>query len=393
VLVGGGKIGTIDDIELDDHAQAVVTLQLEDDYAPLHSGTTATIRSTSLSGIANRYVSLQPGPNSGEEIDDGGRIGADDTTAPVDLDTLFNTLDPRTRAGLRNVIRGLASQYDGKGKQASEATKYFSPFLVSTSDLTSELAKDQKVLARFVTDTAEAATAIAERSQDLTDLVSNANTAFGAIGDEAIALQRALQLLPGTLRKANTTFVNLRSTLDDLQKLVDVSKPATRKLAPFFRQLRPLVNDAGPTLAGLSQLVRKPGKANDLIDLTALQPRLADLTGEVFPRAIQTLDRAQPVFEYVRNYTPDLASWLANFGQLAANYDANGHYARVTPMFLPTSYSGGTLTAQDPSQKLAGFDSGNLTRCPGGIVQPAPDGSNPRPVGSDCDPSSTPPGP
>ena len=37
-----------------------------------------------------------------------------------------------------------------------------------------------------------------------------------AIGDESASLQRALELLPGTLRKANTTFVNLRATLDDL---------------------------------------------------------------------------------------------------------------------------------------------------------------------------------
>ena len=99
------------------------------------------------------------------------------------------------------------------------------------------------------------------------------------------------------------------------------------------------------------------------------------------------------MFEYARSYTPDLAAWVTNFGQLAANYDANGHYARVQPMFLPSTFSSGTLTANQPSQKLNGFDTGNLTRCPGAIMQPSPDGSSPVPVGSDCDPSSTPPGP
>jgi len=62
-------------------------------------------------------------------------------------------------------------------------------------------------------------------------------------------------------------------------------------------------------------------------------------------------------------------------------------------MFLPTNLSGGTLTAVEPSQKLNGFDTGNLTRCPGSAVQPAPDGSSPVPVGSDCSTSQTPPGP
>jgi phospholipid/cholesterol/gamma-HCH transport system substrate-binding protein len=393
VQVGGGKIGSVTDIELNDSSQAVITLEVEDDYAPLHRGTTATIRATSLSGIANRYVSLQPGVNDGEQIEDGGEIGADETTAPVDIDTLFNTLDPRTRKGLQNVIRGYADWYDGKGEQANESTKYFSPFLVSTADLTRELALDQKILERFVIDTADATTAIAERRDDLSSLVGNANTAFGAIASENVALGRALDLLPETLRKANTTFVNLRSTLDDLDKLVAVSKPATRRLAPFLRELRPLVAGARPTIADLNKLIRNPGANNDLIDLTAKQPRLAELTGSVFPRAIQTLDEAQPVFEYARSYTPDFAAWLTNFGQLPANYDANGHYARVSPMFLPSTFAAGTLTASTPAQKLQGFDTGNLTRCPGGIVQPAPDGSNPFPQPGDCDPASTPPGP
>ena len=91
-------------------------MEVDDDFAPLHAGTTATIRATSLSGIANRYVSLKPGPNSDDEIDDGGQIGADETSAPVDLDALFNTLDAKTRKGLQNVIRGLGHLVRRQGR-------------------------------------------------------------------------------------------------------------------------------------------------------------------------------------------------------------------------------------------------------------------------------------
>ena len=273
VQVGGAKIGSVDEIELDNSANAVVTLKLDDDFVPLHEGSEATIRATSLSGIANRYVSLQPGPNNAKEIEDGGQIDADHTSAPVDIDTLFNTLNPRTRRGLRNVIRGLGDQYDGKGEQAREATKYFSPFLVSTSDVTKELALDQAVLERFVKDGATTVTALAERRDDLAGLVSNTNATFGAIAQENASLDRALELLPDTLRKANTTFVNLRATLDDLDKLVAVSKPGTKQLAPFLRELRPLVHDARPTIQDLNTIVSASGKNNDLIDLTAKQPQ------------------------------------------------------------------------------------------------------------------------
>ena len=121
VRVGGQQVGKIADIELDDQANAVVTLQLDDTVAPLHEGTTATIRASSLSGIANRYVSVKPGPNSNKKIADGGHIGADETSAPVDLDALFNSLDAKTREGLKNFIRGTGDQYDTRGVEAGQS--------------------------------------------------------------------------------------------------------------------------------------------------------------------------------------------------------------------------------------------------------------------------------
>jgi phospholipid/cholesterol/gamma-HCH transport system substrate-binding protein len=394
VRVGGANVGTIEDIELNDAAQAVVTMEIDDDFAPLHEGTQATIRATSLSGIANRYVSLQPGPNDAEEIEDGGLIDADETSAPVDIDVLFNTLDDETREGLRNLVRGSGTQYAGRGADANESIKYFAPFLSSTTELTRELALDQRVLERFVRDGAATVSAIAARSSDLEQLVSNTSTAMGAIADENVALERALDLLPDTLRKANTTFVNLRNTLDDLELLVEESKPATKDLAPFLRALRPLVTEARPTVSDLSDLISLPGANNDLIDLTAKQPRLAELTATVFPRAIRTLDRAQPVVEYARGYTPDLTGWITKFAAVAGYYDANGNYARVMPVFSPSAFDQGanTLTAVPPANRLDQFQQGFRNRCPGGSIQPSPDGSVPYAF-MGCDTSSTPPGP
>jgi phospholipid/cholesterol/gamma-HCH transport system substrate-binding protein len=394
VRVGGATVGSISDIELNDAAQAVVTMEIDDEFAPLHEGTQATIRATSLSGIANRYVSLAPGPNNGEEIEDGGQIDADETSAPVDIDVLFNALDDKTREGLRNLIRGSGTQYAGRGDDANESIKYFAPFLSSTTDLTAELALDQKVLERFVRDGATTVSAIAERSSDLEQLVGNTSTAMGAIADENVALETALDLLPDTLRKANTTFVNLRATLDDLQLLVEQSKPATKDLAPFLSALRPLVAEARPTVADLSDLISLPGPNNDLIDLTKKQPRLAQLTANVFPRAIRTLDRAQPVVEYARGYTPDLTGWITKFAEAAGYYDANGHYARVQPVFSPSAFNqaAGTLTAIPPINRLDQFEQGWRNRCPGGSTQPTPDGSAPFAF-MGCDTTTTPPGP
>jgi phospholipid/cholesterol/gamma-HCH transport system substrate-binding protein len=398
VQIGGRRIGRVADIKLRSDNLAEVRIQVDEPYAPLHSGTTATIRSGSLSGVANRYIALAPGPNNAPKLDDGTVLGLDKTTTSVDLDQLFDTLDPKTRASLQKVIKGSATQYAGKGQQANEALKYFNPALSTTSRLVNELDRDQQSLQDFIIYTARATTALAERRGDLSSLVSNANTTSGAIASESASLNRALKALPTTLRQANTTFVNLRSTLDDLDQLVNASKPVAPKLAPFFRQLRPLVADARPTIKDLRTLISRPGAGNDLIDLLQKQPRLTQVATPTFQHTIKGLQQGTPVLQFIRPYAPDLIGWFRDFGQSTANYDANGHFARISPIVNAFQFTdnpaGGTLTALKPAERQVGLQSGKIKRCPGSSTQAAPDGSNPyAPAGSDCDPSIVPPGP
>ena len=398
VQIGGRRVGRVADIKLRSDNLAEVRIQVDEPYAPLHAGTTAQIRSGSLSGVANRFISVTPGPNSAPKIDDGATLGIDTTTSPVDLDQLFNTLDPKTRKSLQNVLQGSATQYRGKGRKANDAVRYFNPALSTTARLVNELDRDQQALQDFIVYTARATTALAERRGDLSSLVSNANTTSAAIGSQSASLNRALKALPNTLRQANTTFVNLRSTLDDLDKLVNASKPVAPKLAPFFRQLRPLVHDARPTIADLRSLISRPGAGNDLIDLLRRQPRLTQVAGPTFQHTSASLRQGTPVLQFIRPYAPELIGWFRDFGQTTANYDANGHFARIQPIFSAFQFTdspeGGVLKAIPPAQRQIGLQSGQVKRCPGSSTQPAPDKSNPyAPDGSDCDPSIAPPGP
>jgi phospholipid/cholesterol/gamma-HCH transport system substrate-binding protein len=119
---------------------------------------------------------------------------------------------------------------------------------------------------------------------------------------------------------------------------------------------------------------------------------LAKLTQTIFPRAIRALDRSQPVIDYARQYTPDIAGWITKFAEVAGYYDANGHYARVQPVFAPTVFSGGTLQAVPASRHFEGYQRGILRHCPGGSTQPPPDGSAPV-VAEGCRTTDVPPGP
>jgi phospholipid/cholesterol/gamma-HCH transport system substrate-binding protein len=400
VQIGGRRIGSVRDIELTTDNIAQITISVQDGYAPLHEGTTALIRATSLSGIANRYVVLTPGPNSNPTLPEGATLGTDETTSIVDLDQLFNTLDPKTRAALQQFIQGNATWYDNRGRQANAATKYFNPALSSTDALVAEVVANQETLNAFLRNTSKTVGAIASRRDDLAGLVSNANATATAIANENGSFDEALAFLPQTLRKANTTFVDLRSTLDDLDVLVAASKPATKDLAHFLRQLRPLLRDARPTIADLRTLVHRGGSGNDLTDLVRKAPALEKAAKPAFSNSIQALQKSTPVLKTFRPYTPDFIGWVRDFGQGASNYDANGHFARIQPIFNAYSYSpgagGGTLTPIPPSQRLDGLQTHVMRRCPGMASQPPADGSAPfRDFdGSlDCDPGLSPPGP
>ena len=106
VKVGGIPVGSIDSIELGQNGYARVNLSIDDSsVTPLHQGTRATVRSTSLSGVANRYIALTPGPLNAAKIGDGGPIPAEDSTSEVDLDAVLNTLTPATLHDLQSLTR------------------------------------------------------------------------------------------------------------------------------------------------------------------------------------------------------------------------------------------------------------------------------------------------
>ena len=405
VQVGGHPIGSIEEIELTDDWQADVTISVDEQ---LHEGTTAVIRTTSLSGVANRYISVTPGADNSPDLEDGEVITAERTIAPVDLDQVFDIFRPRERRALRNVIQGFAASYTGAGKAANATYKYLNPGLSTTQRLLAELTRDEKVFTDFLVDGSRAVGAIAERRNDLSALTSNANEALGAIARENDALDRSLVALPPTLRQANTTFVNLRTALDDLDPLVATSKTATRDLAPFLRDLRPVARSAVPVFHNLRKVVLRKGKANDLADTLGDLPTLRDRAGKDLPRASQAVEDSLPVFQFARPYAPDVLGLVSRLGQATAYYDANGHYARASVLANIFSHNAGLLTPQNPSQQYDFYDAnplgkGNFVRCPGGATQ-AIGGSNPFTDDGDllsggqapnpkCDVNDVPPGP
>jgi phospholipid/cholesterol/gamma-HCH transport system substrate-binding protein len=399
VQVGGRRIGNVDDITLTNDNLAEVTITVDKPFAPLHEGTTAVIRLSSLSSVANRYIELTPGPNNAPTLPAGSTLSSDETKSPVDIDQLFNTLDARTRRGLQDVIQGSATQYEGKEREVSEAAKYFSPALSSTTRLMREITRDDATLRDAIVSTSQVVAAVSQKRTQLSDLLGGLARMMAAISSQNAGLAQTLDDAPSTLRVANSTFRDLRSALDDLDPLVEASKPATVNLARFFRAFRPLVDEAVPTFEDLSAFVRTPGPDNDVTDIMRALPELQRVGSPSFRHSIDAMRQGQPVVDFLRPYTPELVGWLQSYGQASANYDANGHYTRALPIFGAFQYSQGadgsqTINPVSPAQRFDNVRATNTKRCPGAASQARPDGSNPWVApGVDCDLSETLSGP
>jgi len=392
VLIGPASVGSVQSIGLTPNGQAQVQIGLDSSVSPMRRGTVARVYEDSLSGIANKYVVLEPGPREAPAIPSGGVITSANTYSAVSLDQLFDTLNPLTRAGLRGFIRGQAVSINGRALEANQTLLYLAPALDSTTNVTAELTRDEPAFDGLLVQGARAMQTLAAETAQLTQLVAHTNATTGAIAGQSHALEQALTLLPPTLAHTTATFAGLRTTLDSLDPVIAASKPAVRQLEPFSVALDSLARASIPTIGQLSALIHNPSGGGDLISLLSETPALADVAAKAFPRLIQEMNDSQAQLDYLREYTPDVAAALTNIGQAGGYYDANGHYERTQPWFGAFAVDSANQLASKPAfARYQGLQDVH-GRCPGGAVQPTPDGSAPWQVPG-CQPSATPPGP
>lgn len=393
VQVGGVPVGSIKDITLLHNYNVRITINVESSLAPLHQGTTAEIRVPSLSSVANRYIALSPGPNNRPSLPSGSTLPTTATHGVVDLDQLFGIFNAKTRRGLQQLIKGSAEQYAGVAPQLQESSRYFPPALAAFDHVLAQLGRDQNTFSSFLVESAKATTVLAAHGQQLTELVSHADTALGALASQQSNLTAGVKELPVTFKEGNRTFEELPATLADLTKLVNAAKPGAPLLGPFVTKLRPLVIAATPVVGNFSEALSKPGSSNDLTEAALALPGLAQALVTASPNGVRAAEESLPITSLFGPYSPDLQGLIRSFGQSTAYYDANGHYARVSGLFPDFGLgSEETLKPANPAQVVGGLKTGQLRRCPGAGTQPAADGSSPFTDNGQlgCDPSQTP---
>jgi phospholipid/cholesterol/gamma-HCH transport system substrate-binding protein len=392
VTLAGHQVGSVGAIKLSDSGQADVELDLSDSsITPVRSGSLATIGQLSLTGIANRFVGLTPG--TGKPIPSGGSLPSTQTRGIVDLDILLNSLTPRVRTSLQQIIKtGAYFVRQPTASQLNQLSRYLNPAFSQSARLGSEIVADKFALDRLVASSADLSTALAARSADLGGAVTNTAATLREVASERTALQDTLLRAPAVLRQGTAVLADVKFALRFLDPLLVDLQPVAPRLATLLTKVVPVAQNAIPTIEGVKALV--PGAKAALVALPPVEkkatPAVRSLTS--------ALNAVTPILAGLRPYTPDVVAGFFNGvgGASGGTYDANGHYLKseLTLQGGGASLSGVLSLLQTHLAQLVGPFNGGRTKliapCPGGGGPPAADASNPW-TNPDLLPNTTPP--
>lgn len=373
VEVGGLSVGTVERITLADDNTADVVIKVGDKaFTPLHAGTRAIVRAASVSGVANRYVALEPGPNNAPELASGTTLPASASTASTDLDAVLSTLDADTRQRLQATIQGSDAALSRGGAAGMNASlRYLSPALTQLQGTLGEITADRAALQRFIVASSGVVSAVAARRDDLARGLASAATTAGALASQRRALSAVLAQAPSTLTGAGRTLHALAGTLDELRPTVELAAPVAPRLSRTLTAAAPALQGTAAVLPAVRDLL--PPLRRALAGLPALRASAVP----AFGAATDALKATAPIVSASRAAFPDILLGATNGfgGTSGGSYDANGEYARIG--FVSTSAPlVGLLGNLVPAGAQNGVRYHNVARCPGGAGTVAADGSN-----------------
>lgn len=232
VKVAGVVVGKVTSVRTD-AGRAVVTMELDDDYADIPKDSAAAIRWRNL--IGQRYVYLYPG-QSGEALEDGDTIT--ETASVVDLGELFNRLGPIVGsidpAQVNDFLETITSALDGREDKVGQA-------LDDLATLTRGLATRDETIQRLITNLDTVAQTVNRRDTQIETMLQNLITLSTAFGDNTATLDAAL--------------VQLGSFGSELSSLLDTNSEEIDRLLTNLAQVTDTVQGRLPQLdAALSGL-------------------------------------------------------------------------------------------------------------------------------------------
>lgn len=314
VWVDGFKAGDVSELETRD-GKAVVTVALDDEYAPLHEGMRSRVEWKSVLG--ERIVTLYPGPPQNPEIPDGAMYEA--STSQIELDQVLSALDKPTRARLSSLMTQLDQTLKGNEADLQSTIRSAGPTVHALGAVLEGVGRDGPAIRSLITQLRKMTATVAQRQGPMRETVGSLTQLTGSMAEQQKALTKGLAELPSTLRETGETLGRVPAAGNETVPLLKDLQPATAKLPSVARNLSPVLKDLRPTVARL----RPTLAASD--ELLRSTPGLMDTAHGVLPPAQRALERLGPAINFLRPYTPEAAGWLTNWNTQFATYDSQGH--------------------------------------------------------------------
>lgn len=318
VMIAGQRAGQVTEISARD-GQAIVTVEIDDDHAPLPSGTTARISWQSTLGA--RLVELVPGDKDNPPIRSGALVT--DAVERVELDDVLAALDEPTRKNLQSLLGQLDGTLEGKEEEVNATIRGAGPALEALGAILEAVGDDGPALKALVSDLRKVTANLAENRTGVSDSVAQLRTALARVSGEQDSIRKILKALPGTIDTATTTLAAAPGPIDDAREIIGDLSPVVARLPKVARQLEPVLT----RLPGvLDQLQPTLVNVSALLDRT---PRLLNDLTSVGPQATAALEEAGPMVTFLRPYTPELIGWLSNWVSVFMGHNASGNFGRA----------------------------------------------------------------
>ena len=305
VRISGVPVGKVKKITPDrDTGLSLVVIEVQSAYAPLPSDVRAILRQKTLLG--ETYVELTPGSKSAKPIPENGQL-PDAAVAPsVQLDEIFRSFDPKTRAAFQTWMQEQSKAIFPYARDVNAALGNLAPFAQDTAELLATLRRQDAAVEQLVSGTADVFEALTERRGQLRGLARNLSTVFRTTGQRDQELEAAFVALPTFQREARATLRRLDRFADDTDPLVDQLRPAARELSPTLRQADLLAPDLRGLFRGLNPLISASREG-----FPAAERLLDDL--EPFLQQVHpAMDQVIPILQFLAPYKREITSFLAN---------------------------------------------------------------------------------
>lgn len=310
VRISGVNVGKVQSIDLAPNGeQALATVNIDDQYAPLPESTRAILRTKTLLG--ETYIELTPGLREGPELADGGTLHLANVAQSVQLDEIFRTFDKETRTAFQTWMQEGAVAINGQGQNLSYALGQFEPTFSEFDRLFRILDTQRVAVSQLFRNGAATFRALRGREGELGDLIRSSNAVFQTTARRDRDIEALFRAFPTFLDESKLTLARL--------------KGFALNADPLFKQLVPAAEQLSPTLISIAKLApESKGFFEGLKPVIARAPTGFPALRKIFRDEFPPLLRASDPF--LRNLNPILTGLniykhgvTSLFGNLAAS--------------------------------------------------------------------------